>query len=260
MSAQVGTRSAAYPALIGSLLVACAGLMWSFSGSFLRLAPSLDTWQYLTYRALGVALAFYVYDRVQKREGLITRFGKLGWPGVVGALLMAASFIFYIFSLQTTSVAFTLFVYSSAPMMAGAMAYFMLGEKMNAGMLVAVIFALIGLAIMVDGQLTGGGLWGFFLAIMPGVFFSYYAVMQRQYPGRDFSPSVSGFALIVMAISITMIFIKREALFPATWEVAVPFCNGFVTMGLGFVMYQTGAARIPAASQVLLAMNSASTA
>ncbi len=41
----------------GSLSVLAGGLCWSFTGVFVRLAPDLDSWQFLIYRGLGVAAA-----------------------------------------------------------------------------------------------------------------------------------------------------------------------------------------------------------
>jgi hypothetical protein len=42
---------------IGALYVLAAGLTWSFAGIFLRLAPDLNSWQFLSWRSLGVACA-----------------------------------------------------------------------------------------------------------------------------------------------------------------------------------------------------------
>lgn len=240
-------------ALTGALMVACAGLFWSFSGTFVRLAPHLDAWQFLTYRAAGVGVAFFIYDRLQRRESLIVRSFQLGWPGLLGAALMAGAFISFILAIQNTSVAITLFVYSCAPILAGTMAYFILGERMTLAMIISMVLALAGLGIMVNGQLSGGSLFGYSMALLPALLFSYYAVMQRRYPGRDFSPAVSGFAFIVVIVAVAMMWFKGDDFLPNWFECGAAFTNGLVTMGLGFALYQRGAARVPAAGQLLLA-------
>ncbi len=240
-------------ALAGALMVACAGLFWSFSGTFVRLAPHLDAWQFLTYRAGGVAVAFFIYDRIQRRESLILRSFRLGWPGVFGAALMAGAFICFILAIQNTSVAITLFIYSCAPILAGTMAYFVLGERMTWAMVVAMVLALAGLGIMVNGQIAGGSLFGYVMALLPALLFSYYAVMQRRYLGQDFSPAVSGFAFIVVFVAVFMMWLKGDDFLPSWFECGAAFANGLVTMGVGFALYQRGAARVPAAGQLLLA-------
>ena len=44
----------------GALSVLAGGLCWSFTGVFVRLAPHLDSWQFLVFRGLGVAAAFWL--------------------------------------------------------------------------------------------------------------------------------------------------------------------------------------------------------
>jgi len=43
--------------LAGALSVLAGGLCWSFTGVFVRLAPHLDSWQFLVFRGLGVAVS-----------------------------------------------------------------------------------------------------------------------------------------------------------------------------------------------------------
>ena len=230
--------------LSAALLVAAAGMMWSFSGIFVRAAPHLDAWQFLCWRAGGIGLAFSLIDRLARRAPLHVRLRALGWSGLAAALLLAGAFVSFILSIQNTSVANTLFIYSLAPIVAAIMAYLILGERVSRRMMLAILLGLAGLGIMMYGEMTGGSWFGYSMAFVPVLLFSAYAVMQRAFPARDFSAAVSGFAVIVVVLSMTVVFAKGEPLLPSLAESGAAFTNGLV-MGLGFMLFQRGARHVP---------------
>ena len=240
-------------ALTGSVLVLCAGLSWSFSGLLVRCAPTLDPWQFLAYRGLGLTLAFAVLDTLQKRPPLFPRLMRLGWPGSLAAVLMATAFITYIFALMNTTVANALFISSLAPILSALIGFLVLGERLNKGMGFAVVIGIAGLAVMVKGAIGGGNLFGNLIAMCPPMCFASYAVLLRLRPKQDFSAIVNGFALLVTLVAFPMMIVNGSAIFPPLNETAAAFANGFVTMGFGFYLFQRGAPRIPAVSQTLLA-------
>jgi drug/metabolite transporter (DMT)-like permease len=73
---------------IGALCVLAAGLTWSFTGIFPRLAPDLNSCQFLTWRSLGVASAFAVILRSEGRcDGRRLRdiLAAVVWMAATGA-------------------------------------------------------------------------------------------------------------------------------------------------------------------------------
>src|SRR5208337_3012877 len=50
--------------LNGAIYVLAAGLCWSFTGIFLRLAPHFDPWQFLAWGSFGTACAIAMIARV----------------------------------------------------------------------------------------------------------------------------------------------------------------------------------------------------
>ena len=240
-------------ALIGSILVLCAGLSWSFSGLLVRNAPNLDPWQFLSYRSIGLALAFAVLDHINKRPPLLPRLMQLGWPGALAAVLMALAFITYIFALMNTTVANALFISSLAPILSALIGFVVLGERLNRGMGIAVVIGIAGLAVMVNGAIGGGNLFGNLIALCPPLCFALYSVLLRLRPKQDSSAIVNGFSLLVILIAFPMMLLNGSDIFPPMREAGTAFINGFLTMGLGFYLFQRGAPRIPAVSQTLLA-------
>ena len=82
--------------LVGALYVLAAGLSWSFTGIFLRLAPDLNSWQFLVWRNLGIACAFAIILRARGGGPLLPRFIVTGTDGVIVALALCLSSISYI--------------------------------------------------------------------------------------------------------------------------------------------------------------------
>jgi drug/metabolite transporter (DMT)-like permease len=65
-------------ALRGAICVLAAGLCWSFTGIFLRLAPHFDPWQFLAWRSLGTACAIAIIARIGGHRSLARRLVALG--------------------------------------------------------------------------------------------------------------------------------------------------------------------------------------
>src|SRR5271165_6200854 len=119
-------------ALRGAIYVLAAGLCWSFTGIFLRLAPHFDPWQFLTWRSFGTACAIAIIARVGGQGTLARRLVALGGVGAIVTLAFAVASITFIISMKTTTVANALFLSSCAPLLAAILAYLALGEELSA--------------------------------------------------------------------------------------------------------------------------------
>ena len=118
-------------ALRGAIYVLAAGLCWSFTGIFLRLAPHFDPWQFLAWRSFGTACAIAIIARVGGHGRLARRLFALGRVGAIVTLAFAVASITFIISMKTTTVANALFLSSCAPLLAAILGYLVLGEKLS---------------------------------------------------------------------------------------------------------------------------------
>jgi drug/metabolite transporter (DMT)-like permease len=60
-------------AVRGAIYVLAAGLCWSFTGIFLRLAPHFDPWQFLAWRSFGTACAIAIIAGFGRQGALARR-------------------------------------------------------------------------------------------------------------------------------------------------------------------------------------------
>jgi drug/metabolite transporter (DMT)-like permease len=239
--------------VVGALCIMAAGLSWSFTGIFLRLAPDLDSWQFLLWRSLGVACAFALISRAEGAGPLVARFAVTGMTGVIVALAFSLASIAFIFAMKTTTVANALFLSSCAPLLAAMLGYIVLGERLNLRQVGSVALGLAGLAVIVGGALEAGSLAGNLAAVLTALGFAGASVAMRRRPGRDYSPSVFAYGLCACALSAGVCIASGVSLAPSASEALAAFGAGFLVMGLGMMLFLRGAPGVPAAAQTVLA-------
>ena len=238
---------------VGALYVLAAGLSWSFTGIFLRLAPHLDSWQFLVWRNFGIACAFAIILRAQGAGPLLARFIATGRVGVIVTLSLCLSSITFIIAMKTTTVANALFLSSCAPLLAALLGYVFLGERLSLRQGASVALGLAGLGVIVGGALEAGNLAGNFSAVLTALRFAAASVAMRHGPRRDYSPAVFAYGLVACALSAGVCLATGVTLFPSPLEALAAFGAGFLVMGLGFSLFLRGAPHVPAAGQTVLA-------
>jgi drug/metabolite transporter, DME family len=239
--------------LVGALYVLAAGLSWSFTGILLRLAPDLDSWQFLVWRNFGIACAFGIILRAQGGGALLARFIATGPVGAIVALALCLSSISFIIAMKTTTVANALFLSSCAPLLAALLGYVFLGELLSLRQAASVALGLAGLGVIVGGGLEAGHLGGNISAVLTALGFAGASVAMRYGPPRDYSPAVFAYGLIACALSAAVCLAKGVTVFPSPPQILAAFAAGFLVMGLGFALFLRGAPHVPAAGQTVLA-------
>jgi drug/metabolite transporter, DME family len=239
--------------LVGALYVLAAGLSWSFTGIFLRLAPDLDSWQFLVWRNVGVACAFAIILQAQRGGPLLRRFASTGLVGAIVALALCLASIAFIIAMKTTTVANALFLSSCAPLLAALLGYVFLGERLSLRQAASIALGLAGLAVIVGGAFEAGHLAGNISAVLTALGFAGASVAMRHGPPRDYSPAVFAYGLIACALSTGVCLAKGVTLLPSPSGVLAAFAAGFLVMGLGFALFLRGAPHVPAAAQTVLA-------
>jgi drug/metabolite transporter, DME family len=237
----------------GALFVLAAGLSWSFTGVFLRLAPGLNSWQFLTWRSLGVACAFALILGSQGRQPIVARLSAMGRIGVLVAFSLCMSSIAFIVSMKTTTVANALFLSSCSPILAALLGRMILGERLSLSQATSVALGLAGLGVIVGGALEAGSLAGNVMGVLTALGFAGASVAMRYGPARDYSPAVLVYGLMASAFSAGTCLARGDALVPSAAGALTAFAAGFLVMGLGLALFLRGAPHVPAAGQTVLA-------
>ena len=239
--------------LVGAIYVLAAGLCWSFTGIFLRLAPNFDPWQFLAWRSLGTTCAIAIIARLGGRGPMARRLFALGRVGAIVTLAFAVASITFIISMKTTTVANALFLSSCAPLLAAVLGYLALGEKLSLWQTASIALGMAGLLIIVSGGLGAGSLIGNACAIVTALGFASASVAMRRGRARDYSPAIFGYGLVASTFSALVCLGEGASLVSPFADVMAALAGGLLPMGLGFACFLRGAPRVPAAAQTVLA-------
>ncbi len=241
------------PNVADGLYVLAAGVCWSFTGIFVRLAEHLNSWQFLIYRGLGVACAFALFRRIRALDPVFPALLRLGWSGAIVTVALSLAAIGFIIAMKLTTVANALFLSSCSPLLSGLLGYFILGERLTVGQIFSIALGFFGLIIIAGQGIGTGNTLGNISAILSALGFAVGSVTMRRAGRFDFSPALFGYGFFTALIAIVVCLFSSATLVPPLTETLIAFAGGFFLMGAGFVLFMRGAPRVPAVGQTILA-------
>ncbi len=240
--------------LRGYVLVFFAGVLWSTVGLGIRLIDEALVWQILFYRSLSLTALLYIVIRLRTGRGPFALVRRVGLPGVVGAISLVAAYSGGIYAVQNTSVAQAMVLFASAPFMAAALGLLVLGEAVRRATWIAIVFAFLGIAVMVWGNTGSSALSGSLAALGSAFGFAVFTIALRWGKSGEMMPSVflSGiFAIFIMAgicilADLPLILSPRDG--------GISLGMGVFQVGAGLVLYTIGSKTVPAAELTLLSL------
>ena len=171
----------------------------------MRNINNADPWQIAFYRALAFLFTIMLILFHQHRLGIVTNIKKIGYPGMVGGFLLMLANLLFIQSFANTSVANTLFTLSSIPFITAILAFIFLKEKISLRTIIIMIFAFMGIFIMIKDGLETGGFYGNIMALVCAFSFSAFVIILRKSRNIDMLPAniVSGFLVIIVSFVVS---------------------------------------------------------
>ena len=169
---------------LGSIVILCCGVAFSFGALTFRYLEEADAWQYLFVRGASAALVSIVIILGMGRNPFKSVI-EAGSAQVIAGLVMGSLFTLYIVALSRVTAAFVLLVQSTSPFYAALFARFFLKESLTRDTGIAMFFSLIGVGVMVGGGLESGDTVGIILSVVLSVALGGYTVLVRSSPARD---------------------------------------------------------------------------
>ena len=168
----------------GSSVVMACGLAFSFGALTFRYLEEADAWQYLFFRGVSAALVSIIIILGMGRNPFRSVM-EAGSAQLVAGLVMGALFTLYIVALSRVTAAFVLLVQSTSPFYAALFARLFLKESLTRDTGIAMVVSLLGVGVMVGGNLESGDLVGIILSIVLSIALGGYTVLVRSSPARD---------------------------------------------------------------------------
>jgi len=198
------------------------------------------------WRGLLTGLAFTVVlivsgrsNRAHKREPW--------WPVCAFAVLMVFGTVTWVFSLTHTTIAHTLVIVSSAPIVTGLLGYALLRERLPLRTWLAGAAALVGVVIVVSGSLATNSFQGDVWAVGNTFVLAVMLILLRRHPDLN-----RALALAVSSFATALVVLPWGAQMPDLRSLAAASVDGLVVVPAGLLMITLAPRFLPAAEVGLL--------
>ena len=183
-------------------LMISSSVVISFTGLIVR-HLDVDPMVMNFYRALSLMVVMVFIVAVKYRRMAILSVIRIGWPGVLGAVMLTMAAISFLQSMTHTTVANTLFILGAIPFFTTGLAWIALRERPSRTTLGTMFVAFSGITIMLgEGFGSGSGsAYGNLMALVTAFCFSIYAVIVRRNRHVDMLPTILISTILIMAVT-----------------------------------------------------------
>ena len=178
-----------------------------------------------------------------------------GFPGCTAGLALVGAYSGGIYGIQSTSVANAMLLFASAPFMAAILGWIFLRERVRKATLVAILFAIVGIGIMVQDKSQGGtALLGNLAALGSAFGFAVFTVALRWGRSEDMLPAVFLSGIFAIFITSTICLFSGLSFKISVNDTSISMGMGVFQVGAGLVLYTLGSKTLPAAELTLLSL------
>lgn len=230
------SRSAGFLfAIIGVVLMSMDPIFIRFAG-----VSGFDT---AFLFGLFSAISMPILLKINDARGIKTAVKESGWPLLFSGILMLGSASGLVFSIKMTSIANTFVILSATPALAALFSWFFLKEKVTATTIVAILFVMVGIAIVVSGSFGSGNWVGDLLALFSVICLSLMLTLLRKYQNISRLASV-GLGGLLLAVVMSF-FASPTSFSTETWLIMA--FMGLFTAPIGRVLSMVATRHITAA-------------
>ncbi len=223
------------------LLLLAAAALWSTAGAAMKLC-GLDGMQIAGGRSLVSGLFLLaVLPEARRRPGRRVALAVVAY---------AATVILFAVANKLTTAANAIFIQDSAPLWVLLLSPALLGERASRGQLLAVPVYGLGLALFFLDELSPGQLTGNLVALASGLAFALCIVGLRR--AREDGPAALVLGNLLAAAVALPLWPSGPAARPL--DLALVAYMGVFQLGLAYLCFARGIARVPALEASLLVL------
>ena len=223
------------------LLIAFFGIVILTPDAVLvRLADS-NSWTVLFWRGIFFATGIIVILLLTYRSKAVNELINIGKGGVLIGILTALGGTSFILAIHYTSIAKTLVIISTSPIMVAIISLFMLKEKPEFYTWISMIIVFIGIYIVMAGDSGGMNLMGNFFALASVIIGGFSFTLLRKYKNVNMVPAMAVNGIVIAFIG----FIFADSLVLSSQSMLYIFASGIV-LAVSFSLITIAPQYIPA--------------
>ena len=227
--------------IFGAICLLAAGFFLSFGGLLIRLIEDASTMQVTSYRSVTFSLMALLYIIIKFKSKTRQAFANIGTSGLLLALIIGTSNIFFVYGMSNTTVTNAVFLMSTGPLWAALASYFFLKKIVGLKTIIAITGSMIGIVVMFSQGLQSSNHLGNIIILGVPICFAFQLTLINKRSDIDYMPStfLAGiFVVLVGVFTITDHSISARDLY------IILFMGAF-QVGLGFVLITIGSRYIP---------------
>lgn len=225
----------------GTLMVVIGVTVLSIQGLLIRHVTS-DRWALICWRGffMFISLSFWLF--LSWRRQVFSYCRRIGWSGLIAAVILAASNILFVTAFTLTSIANTLVFADSSPLLVALLSWVILREKVPSWTWIAILAGMAGIGVIFHGSLTGGSWIGDLCAFGAAITFAMYLIFLRHARTVNMLPSLalSGLLIAVFVLPVTKPFSTSVS------NLGVIFLIGGISLPVGLGLITRAPRYIPA--------------
>jgi len=223
------------------LLIAFFGIVILTPDAVLvRLADS-NSWTVLFWRGIFFAIGIIVILLLTYRSKAVNELINIGKGGVLIGILTALGGTSFILAIHYTSIAKTLVIISTSPIMVAIISLLMLKEKPEFYTWISMIIVFIGIYIVMAGDSGGMNLMGNFFALASVIIGGFSFTLLRKYKNVNMVPAMAVNGIVIAFIG----FVFADSLVLSSQSMLYIFASGIV-LAVSFSLITIAPQYIPA--------------
>ena len=227
--------------IFGAICLLAAGFFLSFGGLLIRLIEDASTMQITSYRSVTFSLVALLYIVIKFRSKTRQAFTNIGMSGLLLALILGASNIFFVYGMSNTTVANAVFIMSTGPLWAALASYFFLKKIVGVKTIVAITGSMFGIAVMFSQGLQSSNYLGNIIILGVPICFAFQLTLINRRSDIDYMPST--FLAGIFVVLVGVFTITDHSVSPR--DLYIILFMGAFQVGLGFLLITIGSRYIP---------------
>ena len=227
--------------IFGAICLLAAGFFLSFGGLLIRLIEDASTMQVTSYRSVTFSLMALLYIVIKFKSRTRQAFINIGSSGLILALIVGTSNIFFVYGMSNTTVTNAVFLMSTGPLWAALASYFFLKKIVGLKTIIAITGSMIGIAVMFSQGLQSSNYLGNIIILGVPICFAFQLTLINKRSDIDYMPST--FLAGIFVVLVGFLTITDHSI--STRDLSIILFMGAFQVGLGFVLITIGSRYIP---------------
>lgn len=227
--------------IFGAICLLAAGFFLSFGGLLIRLIEDASTMQVTSYRSVTFSLMALLFIVIKFKSRTRQAFINIGSSGLLLALIVGTSNIFFVYGMSNTTVTNAVFLMSTGPLWAALASYFFLKKIVGLKTIIAITGSMIGIAVMFSQGLQSSNYLGNIIILGVPICFAFQLTIINKRSDIDYMPST--FLAGIFVVLVGVLTITDHSI--STRDLSIILFMGAFQVGLGFVLITIGSRYIP---------------